>query len=210
MGWSWANFFLQLHREVYSWTGIVSWGTVLFGHILFRVLWKGKLCRFAGFEEELFPGGPAWINSSERGSVFLSSITYPCLLSKEQWGSESLRGDSPSRLTLVRRSIFAAQQCPVGRCCWLAQHFMDRSGEVQLWIIHGPMTNFIFLLLVLTFWITSVSVSKGKIQGSEHSEHFLVIQCVCHVSKFMLGEIQTSGRKWGFQMSFCPCWGCAL
>lgn len=28
-------------------------------------------------EEELFPGGPAWINSAQRGSVSLSSIIDP-------------------------------------------------------------------------------------------------------------------------------------
>lgn len=41
---SWGNFFLQLDREVCSWTGILPCRTVFFGHILFRVFWEGKLC----------------------------------------------------------------------------------------------------------------------------------------------------------------------
>lgn len=58
-----------------------------------------------------------------------------------------------------------------------------------------------FFLLIFIFWI-SIFLSNGKVQSYKHSIYFLVMQFVCHVSKFMLGEIQTFGRKWGFQISF--------
>lgn len=77
---SWGNFFLQLDREVYSWTEILPRRTAFFGHILFRVFWEGKLCEgnHCGVsQEELFPGGPACLNSAQRGSVSLSSIADP-------------------------------------------------------------------------------------------------------------------------------------
>lgn len=36
-----------------------------------------------------------------------------------------------------------------------------------------------------------ISLNKGKIQGYKHSIYFLVIQFICRVSKFVLGEVET-------------------
>lgn len=83
---------------------------------------------------------------------------------------------------------------------------MARSREVQLLIIHGfemIKLYFSFFLLMLMFSIIPISLGKEKIQGYKHSIYFLVIQFVCHMSKFMLGERETFRVKGGFQISFC-------
>lgn len=56
-------------------------------------------------------------------------------------------------------------------------------------VMGSSAANYPFLLLlVLTVGITSTSLSKGKI----HLMYFLVIQFVCHVSKFRWGKNEIS------------------
>lgn len=203
MGPSWGSFFLQLGREVCSWTGILPCGTVFFGHILFRVLWEGKVCEGGhyGVEEELFLGGPPWINSAEKGNVFLSSIIYPCL-----WRQRKLK-----EWRLGCESFSLSEEICLCNSAVLCGTMLMADPILCGQVMESSASNYPFLLLlVLTFWIISISLSKGKIQGYKHSMYFLVIQFVWYVSKFMLGKIQTFGRKRGFQMSFLSLlWGCA-
>lgn len=192
MGPSRATFFLQLDREVCSWAGFLSGRTVLLGHILFRALWKGELCE--GSPCRGWGRGVSWWACSGRfireRDVFLSSVMYPCLWSKEWWGRESSRSDSRA-LTWSWWGDLSLQlsSAPGDSAAGWPNTWGTGQGQFSSELAMEQWSNFIFLLLVLTFWITFTSLSKGKIQGSEHSEHFLVIQCVCHVSRFMLGGI---------------------
>lgn len=45
---------------------------------------------------------------------------------------------------VVKASVFATQQCPLGWSWWLVDYFMDRSREVQLLIIHGTVIKLYF------------------------------------------------------------------
>lgn len=67
------------------------------------------------FREELFPGGPACLNSAQRGSVSLSAITAPSPTEGRKMKEQRLGLNLPLSFEASDEIVFAAQQDPVGQ-----------------------------------------------------------------------------------------------
>lgn len=93
---SWGNFFLLWDRKFVVELGFFHVGQCSLAKFCLGCSETESCVKAVTVEseEELFPGGPAWVNSAQRGSVSLTSIIDPCTIEGEKNEGAKTRGES--------------------------------------------------------------------------------------------------------------------